>query len=125
MIELLKVANKRLVFAHNCLIDGVDPRNAIYKIQQFFKRWLKPFGRMVPVGREVSLILRLYRMFKRKESVFDIIGPDTLFIRMESIFDIMPRTRFISMKSVLLIGPDTTLTRIGSFLANRAVYYIF
>ena len=46
----LKIAMKGLVFTI---------------MVQFFNTWLKPFGRMVPVGREVALKLRLKSTSKR------------------------------------------------------------
>ena len=41
----------------------------VLKLSLFCKRWLKLFVRLVPVGRELSLILRLYSTVNRKNYV--------------------------------------------------------
>ena len=43
--------------------------------------------RLVPVVKEVFLILKLYSTFNRKKDVL-AKGPDNTFIRMESVFAI-------------------------------------
>ena len=60
-------------------------------------------------GWEVSL-LKGWRLYYLEWAVFFLIGPDTIFTRMGSVF---------SKK------PETTLPRMGSVLANMAGHYIY